>query len=122
MVDIAQNVITGLVKKFMSMRPGCCGQVITAKTAVGEQRVWVPLLTKTLEFLMRSLVEVIDRIGEIEPGSIQKLKSVRDSALFGAPESQPNYWREAATILQDNFPDRFDIANVFVNGLGRKEQ
>jgi hypothetical protein len=69
---------------------------------------------------MRNLVEVLDKIGEIEPGSIQKLKSVRDSSLFGAPESQTYFWRQAAEILQDNFPDRMDIADVFVNYDGKK--
>jgi hypothetical protein len=64
---------------------------------------------------MRSLVEVIDRIGEIEPLAIPQLKAVRDSSLYGAPECQANYWREAAEILQDNFPSRSDIANIFVN-------
>lgn len=70
---------------------------------------------------MRSLVEVIDKIGEVEPESIPKLKAVRDSSLFGAPESQTHFWREAATILQDSFPNRLDIADVFVN-YGQKEQ
>lgn len=72
--------------------------------------------------MARSLVEVIDKIGEIEPDSIQKLKSVRDSALFGAPESQTHFWRQAAEILQDNFPDRMDIADIFVNYDGTKAQ
>jgi len=71
---------------------------------------------------MRSLVEVIDKIGEVEPASIEKLKAVRDSSLYGAPECQRSYWQEAAVILQDNFPDRFDIANIFVNYEGAKTQ
>jgi|688.fasta_scaffold12584_14 hypothetical protein len=69
---------------------------------------------------MRNLVEVLDKIGEIEPDSISKLKSVRDSSLFGAPESQTHFWRQAAEILHDNFPDRMDIADVFVNYDGKK--
>lgn len=71
---------------------------------------------------MRCLVEVIDKIAEVEPASVQKLKSVRDSALFGAPECQREFWRQAAEILQDNFPGRLDIADVFVNYEGKQKQ
>jgi hypothetical protein len=81
----------------------------------------VPLLPKMQEFSMRSLVEVIDKIGEIESQAVSHLKAVRDSSLFGAPERQAVYWRQAAAILEANFPSRYDIANIFVN-YGHKAQ
>ena len=65
---------------------------------------------------MRNIVEVIDKLGAIDPKIKDALESTRRSCLYLAPELMKSRWNEVAWILNTGFGDhaqKDEISAIF---------
>lgn len=65
----------------------------------------------------RSLVAVIDRIAQVDAEVGEALKTIRDSAIYTAPEAMNLRWNQAADALQvacpRSHPKHREVCDIF---------